>query len=789
MTDHQTATAGAAATGSYDADRYAAAWQDRRRRMLVFRTAIYAFYVVIIGGMNLSSTPTKAATAVSRHYMLLFPVWFVTYVAAGVWLNRFRCPRCGNLYYWRLQWKGSLERRKNWRNCHYCGLAQDAGPTPQECRPAADAGRMPLNSFGPRAALAGLLLPPFIIVAGLVFLNIRLVRSDAYKDSLARALSSSEVQNVLGSGGRPNYPVLGLELPFRYAHFAEWSVALKGSRGSGHLYGVATQINGNWDVSRLVFVSGHEKNRVDLTPVRQLRLPLVPHKDVYLVPIGLAEEESLEWAPSYYKAKFGIDLAILPPIPLDSKLIDPARNQLNVYSVVDYLQNKHPELVRDPSSIVIGVTSSDMYIPGYGWRYAHSFRAEGRYAIVSSARLHPTALLGNWNPEWLTSRLQKVLTKDVALLYFDLPKSNDHTSLVSGEVFSNTDIDEMGEELIGAAGGWSPFADSGDPAVTIYDVPGKEQLWRMVYIGSALPDARTQVFCAELSIGLFVQRKADFVFEDEHALQFTRVYRNQDDRSRAFGIGGSDSFDMFLGGQMGTAVDLIMDDGARIHFKHRHPEAGQLGDIYQAEWGGGDRFLGTQAVFSGGSWQVKTADGWIYNFPYRPKALPQYVTVLTGFTDPAGQKYEMKRDAFGALVAVTSSAGKWLHFENDPEHRIRKITSSLGRSVRYDYDAGGRMVRAIDSEGRVDSYTFDGKGQMLTAGHGTEEPILTNEYFSDNYIKSQLMGDGRKFGYHYFRGPANVIRENQITDPNGLETYIQYGPDGYLQSLRNPVPH
>lgn len=114
----------------------------------------------------------------------------------------------------------------------------------------------------------------FIVVAGIMLLNIRLVRSDAYKDSLARALSSSEVQNVLGSGVRPNYPVLGFELLFRYAHFAEWSVALKGSRGSGHLYGVATQINGNWDVSRLVFVSGHEKNRVDLTPVRQLRAKL-----------------------------------------------------------------------------------------------------------------------------------------------------------------------------------------------------------------------------------------------------------------------------------------------------------------------------------------------------------------------------------------------------------------------------------------------------------------------------------------------------------------------------------
>ncbi len=99
------------------------------------------------------------------------------------------------------------------------------------------------------------------------------------------------------------------------------------------------------------------------------------------------------------------------------------------------------------------------------------------------------------------------------------------------------------------------------------------------------------------------------------------------------------------------------------------------------------------------------------------------------------------------------------------------------------------MVRATDSDGRVDSYTYDEKGQMLTAGHGTEEPILTNEYSGDSYIKSQVMSDGRKFGYHYVRGQANVIRENQIIDPNGLQTYIQYERDGYLQSLPMPIPH
>jgi YD repeat-containing protein len=633
-----------------------------------------------------------------------------------------------------------------------------------------------------------LLLAGLVLIGTLVYLNMNLVQSTAYATSLKVALSSADVQAALGSGIRAKGPVLGYLLPFRSSQFAEWSVALTGSRGSGHLYGVANQINGAWDFSRLVFVSENGKARADLTPVRRLKLPTVPVKNVYLVPIGLVEGESLDWAPAYYSAKLGIELHVLPAIHLDPKLIDPVRNQLNTDECFEFLTEKYRQISRDPGSILLVVTSRDMYSPNLDWSYAVNMRSNGRYAIVSSARLHPTSLLEKWNPEWLTSRVQKLLSKNLLMLYFDLPLSSDYTSLLSGGVFSGNKIDAMGGDVIGAEGEWHSFVQDGDPAVTIYDGPGDKQLWKMEYTGSALPDMGGQVFCADGGVGLFIQRKADFVFEDEPAMQFTRVYRTQDDRSRSFGIGGSDSFEIFLGGQMGIAVDLIMEDGARIHFNYQQPKAGQHGDIYAFAWGGeGNRFGNAQAIYSANSWQVKTRDGWTYIFPYTLLALAQNVTVLTGFIDPAGQKYEMERDSFGSLKSISSRSGKWLHFENDPQHRIRKITSSQGREVQYDYDTAGRMVRATDSERHLDSYTYDEKGQMITAGHGTGNPVLTNGYFPDGYIKSQVMSDGGKFEYSYFRRERNVIYESLILDPNLLETYVQYVPGGYIQSLPSPT--
>jgi hypothetical protein len=105
-------------------EHYAEAWQDRRRRMVVFKTVQISFFPMILVLWYLSSIHPEW-----RRLILAIPAWFITYMAAGVWLNRFRCPRCGQLYYWRAQLKGSMQRQRKWRDCRYCGLQQDQCPS------------------------------------------------------------------------------------------------------------------------------------------------------------------------------------------------------------------------------------------------------------------------------------------------------------------------------------------------------------------------------------------------------------------------------------------------------------------------------------------------------------------------------------------------------------------------------------------------------------------------------------------------------------------------------------
>lgn len=610
------------------------------------------------------------------------------------------------------------------------------------------------------------------------------VHSEAFRGSLTIVSTAVQVREILGDGIHQQAASFGHLESFQGSEFAEWSIPLAGGRGRGHLYGVANQVNGRWDYARLVFQTDDGGRRVDLTPVRALALQRVPDKIVYLVPIGLAE--SLDWAPSYYRSKLGITVKVLPSVSVDPKLIDATRSQVNAEKCIeDYFSRTYPDLFRDPSALIIGVTSEDIYIPSLDWSYAENLRRDGRFAVVSTYRLHPFALLERLNSEWLTSRLQKLLTKNVAMLYFNLPMSSDYTSMLSGGVLSGREIDLMGDDVIGEENQWNPFIDSGAPAVGIYDIAGKKPLWMRTLATSALPDTNVQVFSAGLEAGLLVQRKADFVFPDEAAMQFTRVYRNQDDRSRAFGIGGSDDFDIFLGGKMGVGVDLILADGTRIRFIHKGSVYGESGDVYLPRSESRRNFV--KAVYSANLWHVATADGWIYEFPYRPDALPQYVTVLTGFTDPDHRRYRMKRDLSGALLEVTSPSGAWLHFENDSLHRIHRITSSTGRTVQYEYNTAGSLVLVTPSDGSADSYTYDEKGQMLTASHGTRDQALTNQFYVDGYIKGQTMQGGQSFEYHYSR-EGNILRNTYITDPNGLETYIQYEQDGYREWLPSALP-
>jgi YD repeat-containing protein len=475
---------------------------------------------------------------------------------------------------------------------------------------------------------------------------------------------------------------------------------------------------------------------------------------------------------------------VVPAIHVDSSAWDAVRHQLVAEKLIGLMKGALPERAKDQSAILIGLTSEDMYIQSYDWRYAINYREDGRFGIVSTARLRPLLFFQKWNRALTISRLQKMLTKNVYLFCFDVPLSSDYTSAVSGGVMSPLEVDYMSDQVIGAGGRWDSLLTGIVPTISMVLTPEQPVVWDMDWSSKPPIDVSSEHFSANLNAGLLVQRKTDFYLGGDFPLQFVRVYANQDNESREFGVGTNDSLDIYMAGEPSKYLELTQENGVRTHFDR--DVAGDSAGM-QAYQGRAD-YLGP---FSRGrvfmqrfGSDLKTADGWHYFFPYRPTAKSEVkLTALTGYSDPRGRRFDMERNDAGDLLSVRTPAGKWLHFESDEQHRYRRIEDSEGRTVNYDYDPKGRLIRVSDTQGNGEFYRYDDKNQMLAVIDGSEHVLMSITYFPDGRISSQTLRDGRSFQYEYQRNATGQVVQIRFTDPRGYVTFFGCVGKDFTQSL------
>ncbi len=96
---------------------------------------------------------------------------------------------------------------------------------------------------------------------------------------------------------------------------------------------------------------------------------------------------------------------------------------------------------------MIGITENDMYIRKFSWLFAFSYRAENRFAIVSSARMNPVNLGKPNDPALLQTRVRKMITKNIGILYFHLPQNNNPRSVLYRSILGIDDLDGVGEDF------------------------------------------------------------------------------------------------------------------------------------------------------------------------------------------------------------------------------------------------------------------------------------------------------------------------------------------------------
>jgi predicted Zn-dependent protease len=169
--------------------------------------------------------------------------------------------------------------------------------------------------------------------------------------------------------------------------------------------------------------------------------------EILFVPIGGVENSTLQELRDFYRQKYGLEIEIKPPLAVPSAAYDNNRRQLIAESVTEAMRRAYP--FRDVNGpILIGITGRDMYIQGKNWSYAFSFRREDGVAVVSTARMDH-GFMGLWKADQETqkSRLRKMVTKNIGVLYYRLPLSQNPQSVMYGNVGGPQELDRMGEDF------------------------------------------------------------------------------------------------------------------------------------------------------------------------------------------------------------------------------------------------------------------------------------------------------------------------------------------------------
>lgn len=318
-----------------------------------------------------------------------------------------------------------------------------------------------------------------------------------------------------------------------------------------------------------------------------------------------------------------------------------------------------------------------------------------------------------------------------------------------------------------------------DPGVVIYEFTG-------IMIGSggdpALngPNAGsgpqgTDGDPVDLGTGLFVLSKTDLFLPDTLPVTLRRTYRPEDNTSRAFGIGATHPYEMFLWSVNNyQETDLILPDGGRIHYVRISPGTGWTDAVYEHTTTP-SAFYKSRISWNGSGWDLRLKDGTVYIFPeFAP---------LQSIRDRYGNQITITRSggSSGNITQITSPNGRWLQFTYDLSNRITQAKDNTGRTVNYTYDVGGRLWKVTNPAEGMTEYTYDTSNRMLTLKDARGIVYLTNEYDTAGRVTKQTQADNSTYQFAYTVANGKITQAN-VTNPRGKVRRITFNSNGYVVS-------
>jgi RHS repeat-associated protein len=290
----------------------------------------------------------------------------------------------------------------------------------------------------------------------------------------------------------------------------------------------------------------------------------------------------------------------------------------------------------------------------------------------------------------------------------------------------------------------------------------------------------------DLATGLLTDETTDLELADVLPLRLTRTYQQADSESRPFGTGMNFTYNVYPWSSamlQYLEADLILPDGARVHFRRISPGSGPAS--YQSAIFLADptptKYYGATLAWNGDGWDVRLTDGTVYALgdeaPLQ-SIRDRFGNTVTITRAPVAPDANGTIRASGPITQITSPSGKWIKLSYDAQQRVTRAEDSLGRTVGYTYTPDGYLDTVTNPAGKVTRYTWEaGRLKSVTDGRGIV--YNTNEYDSAGRVHRQIDGAGGVHVFDYVPAPDGHIVETRITDPRGYVRRVTFNDKGY----------
>ena len=184
--------------------------------------------------------------------------------------------------------------------------------------------------------------------------------------------------------------------------------------------------------------------------IASARAQTEPQPELYLVAIGDVPVDMTDRLVSYVQTRFQIPIRALPAFTFDGQMLDRQRSQVVADELIRAVRVQHAAVVKNPRTRVIAITPFDMYMLAMRdqWKFTFSLRSrDQRVAVVSYARMDPANLGGVSDATLLESRLRKMTSKNIGIIYYGLPTSQNPRSAMFGNILGIDDLDRMTEDF------------------------------------------------------------------------------------------------------------------------------------------------------------------------------------------------------------------------------------------------------------------------------------------------------------------------------------------------------